>query len=841
MTGQDNLLPVLRPNLFAKVASLTVMLVGYAALFGWTFDISVLKSVIPGFATMKANTALVFVLAGLSLWLSQTPEPRPSRNRVIAKVSALLVTLIALLTLAEYLMSYDFGIDEILAMDPATQLALHPGRMSLATAINFLVLGAALLLLDVEIGHGNFPSQWLSLFAGFVSLLALIGYAYDVEALYGNPPFASVALHTATAFFLLSLGILCARGKRGWLSIYADLRFGLVPQVIALVVVAVVLVGGLISAVMVRQSQRALREQIVANNLADADLVAEFAWRYMQGAQSSFEFLATSSSVVQAVTSEDFTQATRNLQEFRRINTWVNSCNVYDTNGINRATGSVSAVTNVGRSSGDREWFQQVMSTGKSYLGLPVITRGAKRPVIPYAVPVHDSKGQVRGVLAGGISLEVLADTITGFQSGQIARTSLIDRRRGGIILADLDHKRILRPAAEKNQAERLMLNGERGAMETTNNTGEIDLASFAPVPNLPWGVMILLPRQAAFATIADSVRRTLSLIGILLLFGALGAGLLARRVTRPLSQLREAAKSVAAGELTKRLNFTRQDELGDLGRTFDHMSAVLSERTAQLEHVNDTLQEQNREVQQASRLKSEFLANMSHELRTPLNAIIGFAQLMHDGKVGSISANHKEYLGDILGSARHLLQLINDILDLAKVEAGKMEFSPEPVSLTKIIGEVRQVLQALSASKRLAIEVEVSPAVERLIIDPAKLKQVLYNYLSNAIKFTPEAGRITVRALAEGDDSFRLEVEDTGIGIAEQEISKLFVEFQQLEAGTTKKHQGTGLGLALTKRVVQAQGGRVGVKSTLDEGSVFCAVLPRVTRINSEALTGQG
>jgi CheY-like chemotaxis protein/anti-sigma regulatory factor (Ser/Thr protein kinase) len=227
--------------------------------------------------------------------------------------------------------------------------------------------------------------------------------------------------------------------------------------------------------------------------------------------------------------------------------------------------------------------------------------------------------------------------------------------------------------------------------------------------------------------------------------------------------------------------------------------------------------------------LKSEFLANMSHELRTPLNAIIGFAQLMHDGKVGAVSAQHQEYLGDILGSARHLLQLINDVLDLSKVEAGKMEFSPESVNLNKLINEVRQVLQALSASKRLTVEVEISAAVEQLVIDPAKLKQVLYNYLSNAIKFTPEGGRITVRALAEGEDRFRMEVEDTGIGIAAQEIGKLFVEFQQLESGTAKTHQGTGLGLALTKKIVEAQEGRVGVESTPGRGSVFSVVLPRI------------
>jgi two-component system sensor histidine kinase/response regulator len=267
-----------------------------------------------------------------------------------------------------------------------------------------------------------------------------------------------------------------------------------------------------------------------------------------------------------------------------------------------------------------------------------------------------------------------------------------------------------------------------------------------------------------------------------------------------------------------------------------------LSESQKELKKLNEQLDQkvveleaQNRLVEQANRLKSEFLANMSHELRTPLNAIIGFSQLMHDGKVGAVSSQHQEYLGDILGSARHLLQLINDVLDLSKVEAGKMEFSPEPVSLAKIIDEVRQILQTLSASKRIAVEVEVSAAVDQVIIDPAKLKQVLYNYLSNAIKFTSEKGRITLRALADGSDFFRLEVADTGIGIAADQIDKLFTEFQQLDASTAKKHQGTGLGLALTKKIVEAQGGRVGVQSMVGQGSVFYAVLPKITARKTE------
>jgi protein-histidine pros-kinase len=249
---------------------------------------------------------------------------------------------------------------------------------------------------------------------------------------------------------------------------------------------------------------------------------------------------------------------------------------------------------------------------------------------------------------------------------------------------------------------------------------------------------------------------------------------------------------------------------------------------TEQLSRKNEELGEQYKRVQEANRLKSEFLANMSHELRTPLNAIIGFAELMHDGKVGPVSEDHKEYLGDILASSRHLLQLINDVLDLSKIESGKMEFRPEPVSVSKIATEVRDILRSLAGSKRIPVTLELSDALADVVADPAKLKQVLYNYLSNALKFTPDGGRVVLRIQPEGPDTFRVEVEDSGIGIRPEDVGRLFVEFQQLDSGVSKKHGGTGLGLALTKRIVEGQGGRVGVKSTPGQGSLFFAVLPR-------------
>jgi PAS domain S-box-containing protein len=235
--------------------------------------------------------------------------------------------------------------------------------------------------------------------------------------------------------------------------------------------------------------------------------------------------------------------------------------------------------------------------------------------------------------------------------------------------------------------------------------------------------------------------------------------------------------------------------------------------------------------ILEANRLKSEFLANMSHELRTPLNAIIGFAELMYKGKVGSLSQDHREYMGDILTSSRHLLQLINDILDLAKVESGRLEFRPEEVELAQLTSEVRDTLRGLAAKKHLRIEVELDEEIRKVVVDPGRVKQILYNYVSNAIKFTPVGGRIVVRVTADGPSLFRIDVEDSGVGISPEQLGKLFVEFQQLDGSTAKRYQGTGLGLALTKRIAEAQGGRVAVRSTPTRGSTFSAILPRDMR----------
>ena len=246
-----------------------------------------------------------------------------------------------------------------------------------------------------------------------------------------------------------------------------------------------------------------------------------------------------------------------------------------------------------------------------------------------------------------------------------------------------------------------------------------------------------------------------------------------------------------------------------------------------QLRLENLRLDERSRHVEEANRLKSEFLANMSHELRTPLNAIIGFTEMLIDRRPGPLNPKQQEYLGDVYNSAIYLLQLINDVLDLAKVEAGKMVFSPEQFSIGKAIEEVCAVTKAIAQKKGIGLKVNVAPALRYVTLDQQKFKQVLYNLLSNAIKFTDEGGKVEIRAAMHDAHHFKLAVVDTGIGIKTEDIARLFKAFEQLQSGAWQ--EGTGLGLALTRKIVELQGGTIGVESDVGQGSCFTIVLPLV------------
>ncbi len=229
-----------------------------------------------------------------------------------------------------------------------------------------------------------------------------------------------------------------------------------------------------------------------------------------------------------------------------------------------------------------------------------------------------------------------------------------------------------------------------------------------------------------------------------------------------------------------------------------------------------------NQRMQETARVKDRFLATMSHELRTPLNAVIGFSELLETGE--GTAAEQKEFARDISNSGRHLLSLINAMLDMARVESGRVDLQIEHVSVAPIVADIVSAMRIAADKKRIALDVEQDPALGSVYVDPQRLRQVLYNYLSNAVKFTPEGGRIVLRTKKDGD-RFLIEVQDNGIGISAEDLPTLFTEYHRLRSADAI--EGTGLGLALTKRLVEALGGHVLVSSELNVGSMFTARLP--------------
>jgi signal transduction histidine kinase len=230
------------------------------------------------------------------------------------------------------------------------------------------------------------------------------------------------------------------------------------------------------------------------------------------------------------------------------------------------------------------------------------------------------------------------------------------------------------------------------------------------------------------------------------------------------------------------------------------------------------------RELEAASRHKSEFLANMSHELRTPLNAIIGFSQVLQQRIFGDVNEKQAEYLEDILSSGNHLLSLINDVLDLSKVEAGQMELEPAPFSLSEALERGVVMVRERASQNGITVRLEQAPDVDVVRGDERRVRQILFNLLSNAVKFTPGGGEVVVGSRRIANE-VEISVKDTGPGIARADHARVFHEFQQTELG--QQHEGTGLGLALSKRLVELHGGRIWLESELGRGSRFVFTLP--------------
>ncbi len=382
---------------------------------------------------------------------------------------------------------------------------------------------------------------------------------------------------------------------------------------------------------------------------------------------------------------------------------------------------------------------------------------------------------------------------------------------------------------------------GERGYGEFTDYQGHQCVGFWTYLPSFRWGMVVKQDASEALFLIEWERRFALFLLSSIIIPVIVAAFLIARSITRPIQVAVRTAQRVAAGDLTAEFKILTRDETGQLllairsmtiklRNHYQTMEQQVRQRTRELEESNHDLQSARLLAEEANRAKTAFLANMSHELRTPMNAIIGYSEMLIEEAGELKPAEFVPTLERVLAAARHLLALINDVLDLSKIEAGKSELFLEQFDIKPLITEMTAAAESLAVKNQNRLLLECPDSIGRMRADITKVRQSLFNLLSNACKFT-EKGRVDVRIHSEmrsGTEWIDFVISDTGIGMSPEQLRRLFKPFVQADASTTRKYGGTGLGLVITRRFARMMGGEVVVHSEPGRGTIFTLTLPR-------------
>ena len=413
----------------------------------------------------------------------------------------------------------------------------------------------------------------------------------------------------------------------------------------------------------------------------------------------------------------------------------------------------------------------------------------------------------------------------------------------GGTILADGTETNSLFNTVPADPIHQKVIGAERALIQyrdrnflAPGNLLDVAQPILLPSGELIGGVRVGFDPAPAQQRILQT-RRDIVLVGLAFaLVGAALSAVISRRLVRPIHDLALGAQSVASGDLDVTIPVRSRDELGGLAVAFNSMAASLRENKAALQRHAEGLESKieartqelrsiNQRLEEASRHKSQFLANMSHELRTPLNAIIGYTSLILGNIYGEVPGKVREALDRVRLSSRHLLGLINDVLDLAKIEAGRLTLSVADFSIKQVVQSVMTAMEPLAAEKKLPLKASVPAELPAARGDVRRINQVLLNLMGNAIKFT-DTGEVGVRVSQDGRE-FLICVSDTGPGIAPADQERIFEEFQQAGNSDAPVKGGTGLGLSIAKVIVEGHGGRMGVESSPGKGSTFWFTLP--------------
>ena len=467
---------------------------------------------------------------------------------------------------------------------------------------------------------------------------------------------------------------------------------------------------------------------------------------------------------------------------------------------------------------------------GKVHYGAVYFRQGSE----PY-MTISRPAGIGGGVTVAEVNLKFVWDVVSRIKIGEAGLAYVIDS--GRTLIAHPDISLVLQKIGMDALPQVAALATPTPSMLGHNLKGEHVFSAHAAIPTLNWTVFVESPRAEVLAPLYATLWRMGLVVAAGLLISMVASFFLARALVRPLRELEAGAARIGRGELDQRIDVRTGDELEGLADQFNRMAADLRASYLGLERKVEErtleLRQKSLQLERANKHKSEFLANMSHELRTPLNAIIGFSEVLSEQMFGAVNDKQMEYLKDIHSSGRHLLSLINDILDLSKIEAGRMELDLAAFNLPLLLDNCSILVRERASRHGLALRVDVEPGLDEWVADERKVKQIVVNLLSNAVKFTPRGGSVTLRARrVPGDDPKRpsaveIAVADTGVGIAADQHALVFEAFQQASGDYLLKSEGTGLGLALAKSYVELHGGTIRVDSAPGKGSTFAFVLP--------------
>jgi len=579
-------------------------------------------------------------------------------------------------------------------------------------------------------------------------------------------------------------------------------------------------------------------ENIVTRKISEGDL--NFAGRIAQQVAAEMASIKPVLTLLAESTGVRLMGATEVKSEIDRVQRSfpdITSIYVADIEGEQIARTGMEELENV-----SRIWSFQVAKGGDELVSDIYLKPATSEPMQTITLPIIDNEAVV-GILSADICFTRIMVSVMDIYVGKTGNVVVV--ADNGRVVAHTRMKQVPELDLSRLAVVEAVLTGEKGTMKGyTDELGRQVLGSYVPIKELGWGVLI----QRPLADIGAEVRQLRTtiiwvMIAAVLLVVPVGWRM-SRQIAKPIRQLASASERVAQGDLSISVDVKSSNEIGVLARSFNQMIVSLKkardelqqwgkelerkvhERTAELEQRGQELAGTNVRLEEASRHKSQFLANMSHELRTPLNSIIGYTKLILDGLEGDINEEQRKDLHTVYRNSKHLLELINGLLDLSRIEAGKAVLNYETFNISELLDEVIPSMEQLAREKGLTLTHSVAPEIDQLNADRAKTKQVLINILGNAIKFTNE-GSIKLN-VAENDSDFIFSITDTGVGMKKEDLGAIFDSFKQVGPAQMAGYEGTGLGLAISKKFIEMQGGKIWAESELDKGTTFSFTLPK-------------